>query len=117
MANHYHSGTQCHPLEPDQAENLARVFTVFADSTRMRIISALAGGEACVGELAAALGMSISAVSHQLHLLRSLRAVRGRRDGRHIYYSLADEHVLRMYEYALAHSLEAELPIAGPLSQ
>jgi len=108
MQGHSHSGTECHPLERRPAEALAEIFTAFADGTRVRIISALVSGEVCVGELAAALGMSVSAVSHQLRLLRSLHVVTSRRSGRHIYYTLADEHIARMYQYALEHSLEGK---------
>jgi len=101
-----HQPGGCTALAEEHARALADTFTALADPTRVRIISALAGGEVCVGELAEALGMTVSAVSHQLRLLRELRTVAARREGRHMFYSLADEHIARMYEYALEHSLE-----------
>jgi DNA-binding transcriptional ArsR family regulator len=85
------------------AERLAQVFRALADPTRVRIVSALARAELCVGDLAAVLGMSVSAISHQLRLLRELRVVRKRRDGKHIYYALDDEHVGELFERGLEH--------------
>lgn len=93
-------------LEEAQVESLAGLFKALADPTRVRLIAVLAGGERCVSELAEALDMSVSAVSHQLRLLRRLRAVRARREGRQIYYSLDDEHIARIFEYALEHAIE-----------
>lgn len=85
------------------AERLAQVFRALADPTRVRIVSALARAELCVGDLAAVLGMSVSAISHQLRLLRELRVVRKRRDGKHIYYALDDQHVGDLFERGLEH--------------
>ncbi|OGO04618.1 MAG: hypothetical protein A2Y73_03115 [Chloroflexi bacterium RBG_13_56_8] len=85
------------------AEQLAETFKALADATRVRMISALAEMELCVGELAAAMGMTVSAVSHQLRLLRRLYLVRRRREGRHIYYSLDDEHIDIIYRCGLDH--------------
>jgi DNA-binding transcriptional ArsR family regulator len=90
-------------VDPLTAERLAQVFRALADPTRVRIVSALAEAELCVGDLAAAVGMSISAVSHQLRLLRELRVVRKRREGKHIYYALDDEHVGDLFERGLEH--------------
>jgi DNA-binding transcriptional ArsR family regulator len=90
-------------IVPSTAERLARVFRALADPTRVRIVSALARAELCVGDLAAVLGMSVSAVSHQLRLLRELRVVRKRRAGKHIYYALDDGHVGDLYERGLEH--------------
>ncbi len=87
----------------DAADELADTFQALADPTRIRLISALAGMELCVGELAALLNMSVSAVSHQLRLLRRLRVVKYRRVGRHIYYALDDEHILTIYRCGLDH--------------
>ncbi|RIK38382.1 MAG: transcriptional regulator [Chloroflexi bacterium] len=72
---------------------LAGLFDALGDPTRLRIVSALAAEELCVCDLSATVGLSQSAVSHQLRLLRSLGLVRGRRDGRMMYYALDDEHV------------------------
>lgn len=89
--------------DPQTAEQLAQVFRALADPTRVRIVSALAETELCVGDLAAVLGMSISAVSHQLRLLRELRIVRKRRQGKHIYYALDDAHVRDLLARGLEH--------------
>ncbi len=85
------------------AEDLAETFQALADPTRVRLISALVGGERCVGDLASSLGMSISAISHQLALLFRLRIVRRRREGRNIYYALDDEHIDTIYRCGLEH--------------
>lgn len=90
-------------ISEEMASELAVTFGALADPTRVRLISALAEGELCVGELAALVEMSISAVSHQLRLLRQLRLVRYRRDGRHIFYALDDEHITTLYRVALEH--------------
>ena len=90
-------------LAANVAGDLAEVFKALSDSTRIRLISALSEMELCVGEVAAALGMTLSAVSHQLRLLRRLGLVKSRREGRHVYYSLDDEHVVMMYRCGLDH--------------
>ena len=87
----------------ERALALAATFRALADPTRVRLISMLASMELCVGDLAAALGMSVSAVSHQLRLLRDLRLVRSRRDGRHVFYALDDEHITMLYQGGLEH--------------
>lgn len=78
----------------------------FADGTRLRILCLLRGREVCVHEIVDALDMSQSAVSHQLRVLRDASLVAHRRDGRHVYYRLADEHVREMLENALSHGAE-----------
>lgn len=78
----------------------------FADATRLRILCLLRGREVCVHEIVNALDMSQSAVSHQLRVLRDARLVAHRRDGRHVYYRLADDHVHEMLENALSHGAE-----------
>lgn len=85
--------------------DLAELFKVFGDSTRIRIISALMDGEMCVYHLAERLNVGQSAVSHQLRILRSAGLVRPRREGKEIYYSLDDEHVEEIYSAGLAHIL------------
>jgi DNA-binding transcriptional ArsR family regulator len=86
--------------------NLADLFKVFGDSTRVRIISALLHSEMCVCDIAALLGMSKSAVSHQLRELRQTKLVKYRRDGKVVYYSLDDEHVGSIFKQGLAHVSE-----------
>ena len=92
------------PLDDPTAGRMAAIFKALADPTRVRIISALACGEVCVGDLAASLGMSMSAVSHQLRLLRGMRLVRRRRGGKHVFYSLADEHIYDLFQRGLEHA-------------
>ena len=81
----------------------AELFAILADPTRLRLVAALAERELCVCDLAATLGLSESAVSHQLRLLRERGLVRARRDGRLVYYALDDAHVATLYAGALDH--------------
>jgi ArsR family transcriptional regulator, lead/cadmium/zinc/bismuth-responsive transcriptional repressor len=90
-------------LETAVARDLAGVFKALSDPTRLRIISALADGEICVNDLAQALEMGQSAISHQLSDMRAMRLLRFRKEGRHVYYRLDDEHVRDLYAQALAH--------------
>jgi ArsR family transcriptional regulator len=85
---------------------LAEIFKALGDTTRVRILDALSQSEVCVCDLAAMLGLTESAVSHQLRFLRSLRLVKSRRDGRHIYYTLADQHIVKLFEQGLEHVQE-----------
>ena len=80
---------------PDETElyDLAELFKVFGDSTRIRILFVLFEAEVCVCDLAQALNMTQSAISHQLKILRQNKLVKSRRSGKSIFYSLADEHV------------------------
>lgn len=78
----------------------------FADATRLRILCLLRDREVCVHEIVDALDMTQSAVSHQLRVLRDARLVAHRRDGRHVYYQLADAHVRELLENALSHGAE-----------
>ena len=86
--------------------DLADFFKVFGDSSRLKVLWALRHGELGVTHLAELIGMSIPAVSHQLKILRHGRLVRTRRDGKNIYYSLADEHVEKILDLGLEHSDE-----------
>ena len=90
---------------------LAETFAALADTTRLRIIDALAKEELCVCDLCAVVGLSQSAVSHQLRLLRDLRLVKHRRAGRLVYYSLDDRHIEALFAMGLEHVLEeVEIP-------
>ncbi len=82
---------------------LADTFSALGDPTRVRILDALSHGELCVCDLAAVLKLSQSAVSHQLRLLRGLRLVRPRRDGRVVFYSLDDQHIMAIFRQTLQH--------------
>jgi ArsR family transcriptional regulator, lead/cadmium/zinc/bismuth-responsive transcriptional repressor len=95
---------------------LAETFKALGDPTRVRILDALSTGELCVCDLAALLGSSESAVSHQLRLLRNLRLVRSRRAGRMVFYALDDHHIIRLFEEGLRHVQEAA-PAASRLAR
>jgi ArsR family transcriptional regulator, lead/cadmium/zinc/bismuth-responsive transcriptional repressor len=86
--------------------DIAEFFKVIGDLTRMKIINALFPAEMCVHDLAALLGMRQPAVSHQLRVLKQAGLVRHRKDGRHAYYFLADEHVKKIVRQALTHVRE-----------
>lgn len=92
----------------EQAQQMAEFFGALADPSRLRLMSALASQELCVCDLAAAVKVSESAVSHQLRILRSQRLVKYRRVGRNVYYSLADNHVMNLYQEVAAHLNEAD---------
>ncbi len=85
------------------AVRLAETFKALSDPSRVRIVSLLAQAELCVGDLAATLDMSQSAVSHQLRTLRDLHLVRWRREGRQVYYTLDDDHVSDLFQRGLDH--------------
>ncbi len=88
------------------AEEVARLFALIADPTRLRLVSALAPGELCVCDLSAATGINRSTVSHQLRTLREGRLVRSRREGRVVFYALADDHVRALLAMGIAHAGE-----------
>lgn len=92
-----------HLVDDLTAIRLAEIFKALSDPTRVRIVSLLADAELCVCDLAAVLGMSQSAVSHQLRSLRDLRLVRWRREGRQIFYTLDDEHVADLFRLGMDH--------------
>lgn len=94
--------------DEDTLLNIAELFKVFGDSTRTRILSALSIEELCVCDISALLNMSMSAVSHQLRILRQTKIVKSRRNGKEIVYSLDDEHISKLYALALAHLSEEE---------
>lgn len=93
-------------LAADAVETIAETFRVLGDPTRIRILEALGTGELCVNDIAAAVRMSESAVSHQLRLLRTMRLVRVRREGRLAYYAVDDHHILELLNQARTHVQE-----------
>ena len=95
-----------HPLANGMAAQLAETFKALADPTRVRMLHALSHAELCVGDLAAVLEMTESAVSHQLRLLRGARLVRQRRAGQMVFYALDDHHVVRLFEQGSEHVRE-----------
>lgn len=90
-------------LQETTSTNLADLFSALSDPTRLRIISVLLEGEMNVGEIAARLAMTESAVSHQLRGLRYMHLVRSRKDGRQVFYALDDDHVAKLYRMGLEH--------------
>ncbi|WP_414585798.1 ArsR/SmtB family transcription factor [Scytonema sp. PCC 10023] len=95
--------TQAEILATDKAQQMAEIFGVLADTNRLRLLSALASQELCVCDLAALTKMTESAVCHQLRLLKVMRLVSYRREGRNVYYSLADSHIINLYRSLLEH--------------
>jgi DNA-binding transcriptional ArsR family regulator len=87
----------------------SRRASLIGDPTRVRILDALAAGELCVCDIASLVGISESAASHQLRLLRGLRLVRPRRAGRQVYYAVDDHHILELLNQARTHVEEAQL--------
>ena len=86
--------------------DLAELFKVFGDSTRIKILCALFESEMCVCDLAVLLNVSQSAISHQLRVLKAARLVKFRRSGKIIYYSLEDEHIKHIFDEGLKHITE-----------
>jgi DNA-binding transcriptional ArsR family regulator len=92
--------------ETPNINTMAETFKVLGDPTRLRIVVALGKQELCVLDLAAALGMTDSAISHQLRLLKALRIVKSRKDGKLAFYSLDDEHIDELVRLAKKHAVE-----------
>ena len=99
-------------LAPETIGQIADLFATLGDPTRVKLVAALAGGEMCVCDLAAAIGLSQSAVSHQLRLLRERGLARARRAGRVVYYALDDEHVLALFRQGLDHVAHGQVAAA-----
>jgi DNA-binding transcriptional ArsR family regulator len=92
--------------ETETIQSLADLFKALGDPTRLRIVTALVAVELCVCDLSAVCGLSESAVSHQLRILRNLRIVKYRREGKIVYYRLDDNHVESLVRQSLAHISE-----------
>lgn len=95
-------------LSVEKSQRMAEFFSLLGDANRLRILSALAVQELCVCDLAAAVKMSESAVSHQLRALRTMRLVSYRKQGRNVFYSLKDHHVFNLYREVAEHLDEEE---------
>jgi DNA-binding transcriptional ArsR family regulator len=95
-------------LDGEAVRSLADTFRMLGDTTRVRILDAVSRSELCVCDIARLLGMSESAISHQLRLLRSMRLVRPRRAGRMVYYALDDQHIVRLFHQGLEHVQESK---------
>lgn len=90
-------------LANEEISYLAAIFKALGDSTRIQILQALSQEELCVCDLAEILGMTQSAISHQLRILRNLRIVKHRKEGKMVFYSLDDEHIINLFAQGLAH--------------
>ncbi|HAH78889.1 MAG TPA: transcriptional regulator [Ruminococcaceae bacterium] len=97
---------RAHLPDEENLLDLADLFKVFGDSTRVKILCALFKSEMCVCDIAALLGMTKSAISHQLRILKQAKLIKNRRDGKVVYYSLDDEHVKNIFDQGLAHVSE-----------
>lgn len=95
-----------HMPEEEQLYDLADLFKIFADTTRIRILYVLLKSEMCVCDIAQLLNMTQSAISHQLRILKQMKLVKNRRDGKTIFYSLADEHIEMILNQGMEHVLE-----------
>jgi len=93
-------------LKSEQIDDLADLFKIFGDQTRIKILMVLSENESCVNNISDALKMTISAVSHQLRILKQFRLVKSRREGKSIYYSLDDEHVQLILDKGIEHICE-----------
>ena len=94
------------PSDEKALEKASRLFRALSDVPRLKMLSRLASGEVCVTELAAAEGESMAVISQRLRVLRSEDLVTRRRSGKHIFYALADQHILELFSNALAHASE-----------
>jgi ArsR family transcriptional regulator, lead/cadmium/zinc/bismuth-responsive transcriptional repressor len=94
-------------LSEQSVDGVAETFKLLSDTTRVRILDALAHAELCVSDIARRLALSESAVSHQLRLMRGMRVVRSRRNGRLVFYTLDDPHIVKLFEQALEHVEES----------
>ena len=95
-------------MTEEKYSDLAELFKVFGDVTRIKIMSVLLEGELSVGEISEKLAMSPSAISHQLNILRRSKLVKTRRDGKSVYYSLDDEHVYEIISCGIEHISEGD---------
>jgi ArsR family transcriptional regulator, lead/cadmium/zinc/bismuth-responsive transcriptional repressor len=101
-------------LSPAVVQEIAATFSVLGDPTRIRILDALTDGELCVCDIATLAGISESAVSHQLRLLRGMRLVRARRAGRQVFYTLDDQHIVELLRLAVTHVQESAADARRP---
>jgi DNA-binding transcriptional ArsR family regulator len=102
---------------PRALDRAARLFRALGDAPRLQLLHALLTGEVCVGGLVTTLGQKFSTVSQRLRILRSEGLVVRRRDGSHVYYTLADDHVKSLVSNALAHADELDGPFPNPDSE
>lgn len=103
---HHHDVSERRFPKAEEQFELADFFKIFGDSTRIRILCALFDGELCVCDIAETLGMTISAISHQLRVLKQARLVTWRRAGKTVYYALADDHIHLILDQGIEHIRE-----------
>ncbi|HAE59235.1 MAG TPA: transcriptional regulator [Anaerolineae bacterium] len=96
-----------HILDEPTAAQVASLFEALSDPTRVRILSALMDGETNVGDLVQRIGLTKSAISHQLRGLKDKRLIRSRKAGRHVYVAIDDDHVTELFQRGLEHALES----------
>lgn len=90
-------------LDDDKIIDIAELFKIFGDSTRVKIINVLLNGELCVSEIQNKLNVSQSAISHQLRILKDSKLVKYRKEGKEMYYFLADDHVEKIFKMGWEH--------------
>ena len=95
-------------ISPEMNRNLAEMFRVFSDETRLKIICSLLNEELCVCDLCELLNLNQSTVSHQLQILRTSKLVKYRKEGKQVYYTLEDEHIDAILRMAIAHIKEKQ---------
>lgn len=108
MSIHRRNDPPMRDVSDEALEQAARLFRAVADVSRLRVLAILESRERCVSELAEELGVGISTVSQQLKVLRTERLITGRRDGTHIYYGLADRHIVQLMRSVLQHTAESD---------
>ncbi len=111
-SEHEHVGGAA-AIDTEACERAAAIFRALGDPQRLRILVMLEDSERCVSELCQALQDNMPAISQRLRLLKAERIVRARRDGKHIYYALADNHIARLVTNGLLHALEQTGPGGG----
>lgn len=97
-------------MDDHDAVRLSEVFKVLGDPTRIKIIFALSKCDLCVCDIAETIGMTQSAVSHQLRLMRSMKLVKYRKEGKSVYYSLDDDHILQLFSQGMEHVRHGYIP-------
>ncbi|MDO5146500.1 MAG: metalloregulator ArsR/SmtB family transcription factor [Eubacteriales bacterium] len=97
-----------HMPKEEDLDKVVSFYKVLADKTRLQILYALKTQEMCAGDIAVLLDMTKSAVSHQLAVMRNMHQIKSRRDGKNVFYSLDDEHIVDILEEAMIHMVHAE---------
>lgn len=103
MSNYSYEEDKMKLLDDDKIIDISELFKIFGDSTRIKIINVLIDKEMCVGDISSLINVSQSAVSHQLRILKTSKLVKYRKDGKEIYYSLADDHVEKIFRMGCEH--------------